>query len=347
MEKSRRYAALIITVSILLCVIMPVNVLGAEKKKDNNKDKVTTVTISAAGDCTLGVDSRYNNRFNEYYSRNNSKYFFKNVKSVFEKDDITIVNFEGTLTTSSNRAQKKFTFKGPAKYTKILTEGSVEVVNLANNHTMDFGEQGFKDTKAALKKAKIAYSYGSEIAYKSVNGVKIAFIGFNELADISKKDIKKAIDTAKKADAQIIVTSFHWGIEREYYANATQKSLGHYAIDQGATLVIGHHPHVLQGIEKYNGRYILYSMGNFCFGGNSNPSDKDTMIFQQTFYIKNGELTDQNDAKVLPCSLSGSSNTNTFQPKLLKGDERIRVIKKINKYSKGMNTRINSKGKLN
>ena len=189
MEKSRRYAALIITVSILLCAIMPVNALGAEKKKDNNK--VTTVTMSAAGDCTLGVDSRYNNRFNEYYSRNNSKYFFKNVKSVFEKDDITIVNFEGTLTTSSNRAQKKFTFKGPAKYTKILTEGSVEVVNLANNHTMDFGEQGFKDTKAALKKAKIAYSYGSEIAYKSVNGVKIAFIGFNELADISKKDIKK------------------------------------------------------------------------------------------------------------------------------------------------------------
>ena len=111
--------------------------------------------------------------------------------------------------------------------------------------------------------------------------------------------------------------------------------------------MIGHHPHVLQGIEKYNGRYILYSMGNFCFGGNSNPSDKDTMIFQQTFYIKNGELTDQNDAKVLPCSLSGSSSTNTFQPKLLKGDERIRVIKKINKYSKGMNTRINSKGKLN
>ena len=111
MKKSRRYAALIITVSILLYAIMPVNVLGAEKKKDNNKDKVTTVTISAAGDCTLGVDSRYNNRFNEYYSRNNSKYFFKNVKSVFEKDDITIVNFEGTLTTSSNRAQKKFTFK--------------------------------------------------------------------------------------------------------------------------------------------------------------------------------------------------------------------------------------------
>ena len=168
MKKSRRYAALIITVSILLCVIMPVNVLGAEKKKDNNKDKVTTVTISAAGDCTLGVDSRYNNRFNEYYSRNNSKYFFKNVKSVFEKDDITIVNFEGTLTTSSNRAQKKFTFKGPAKYTKILTEGSVEVVNLANNHTMDFGEQGFKDTKAALKKAKIAYAKGRKARMEKI-----------------------------------------------------------------------------------------------------------------------------------------------------------------------------------
>ena len=343
--KKKGICALAVCLAISLAI--PANVYAAKKNDTaTKKETVKTVTISAAGDCTLGVDSRYNNKFNEYYKSHDNKYFLKNVKSVFEKDDITIVNFEGTLTTSNNRAQKTFTFKGPAKYTGILKAGSVEVVNLANNHTMDFGEQGFKDTKAALKKAGIAYSYGTNIAYKTVDGVKVAFLGFNEIGVLTKKDVKTAIDKAKKADADIIITSFHWGIERDYYPNDTQKKLAHYAIDQGASLVIGHHPHVLQGIEKYDGKYILYSLGNFCFGGNSNPSDKDTMIFQQTFYIKDGKQTSKNDAKVYPCSLSGSSSTNTFQPKILKGDERIRVIKKLNKFSKGMNTRLNSKGIL-
>jgi poly-gamma-glutamate synthesis protein (capsule biosynthesis protein) len=124
-----------------------------QKKK---KDDTVAITISAAGDCTLGVDSRYNEAFNSYYDEHNASYFLKKVKPVFSKDDITIVNFEGTLTDSNDRQDKTFTFKGPAKYAKILKKGSVEVVTLANNHSYDFGEQGFSDTKKTLKKnAKI------------------------------------------------------------------------------------------------------------------------------------------------------------------------------------------------
>ena len=113
----------------------------AAKKK---KDETIAITISAAGDCTLGIDSRYNSAFNDYYDANNAAYFFKKVKPVFEKDDITIVNFEGTLTESTDRQDKTFTFKGPAKYAKILKKGSVEVVTLANNHSYDVGYQGFE-----------------------------------------------------------------------------------------------------------------------------------------------------------------------------------------------------------
>lgn len=309
------------------------------------KNKTVKITISAAGDCTLGVDSRYNSVFNDYYNRKGSAYFFKKVKSVFAKDDLTIVNFEGTLTTSTARANKTYTFKGPAKYAKILKKGSVEVVNLANNHTMDFGTQGFTDTKNTLKKNKISYCGGGTIAYKTVKGVKIAFVGFNALNGVTEQQVKDTISKAKKKKAKIIIASFHWGIEKEYYPNARQKILGRCAISSGASLVLGHHPHRVQGIEKYKGRYIVYSLGNFSFGGHTNPDDKDALIFQQTFYVKNGKLQKKNDVKVIPCSISSVNYTNNFQPKVLTGSEKKRLMKKINRLSKGMNASFKMNGK--
>lgn len=318
---------------------------GSTNKK-TKKNKITTVTISAAGDCTLGVDSRYNSVFNSVYNEKGPAYFLKKVKSVFSKDDVTIVNFEGTLTESGARANKKFTFKGPAKHVKILKKGSVEVVTLANNHSLDFGSKGLSDTQKTLKKNKVQYCYNSTIAYRKVNGVKTAFIGFSQLAGSGENQVRNAIKAAKKKKAKIIIVSIHWGIERDYYPSGNQKALGRFAIREGASLVLGHHPHVLQGIEKYKGRYIVYSLGNFCFGGNTNPKDKDTMIFQQTFYVKNGKLLKKNDARIIPCSLSGSSYTNDFQPRILKGSSKKSLISKMKKLSKGMNVSINSSGKL-
>ena len=313
---------------------------------DKKTSKESTITISAAGDCTLGIDSRIHHTFDSYYTKSGNAYFLKKVKPVFSKDDITIVNFEGTLTTSTNRANKAFTFKGPKKYVGILKKGSVEVVTLANNHSMDFGRKGLADTQKTLKKNKIAYCYNSTIAYKKVKGIKIAFIGFSQLEGTTASQVTKAIKKAKKKRAKIIITSFHWGIEREYYPNSKQKSLAHSAINAGASLVLGHHPHVLQGIERYKGRYIVYSLGNFCFGGNTNPKDKDTMIFQQTFHIKDGKVLSKKDARVIACSLSGSSACNDYQPRILKDSSKKRVIKKLNTLSKGLHVRINSKGKL-
>ena len=121
-----------------------------------------------------------------------------------------------------------------------------------------------------------------------MKGIKIAFVGFNALNGVTQQQVKDTIQTAKKKKAKIIIASFHWGIEKEYYPNSTQKSLGRCAISSGASLVLGHHPHRLQGIEKYKGRYIVYSLGNFCFGGHNNPNDKETRICQHTFYVENG-----------------------------------------------------------
>lgn len=318
---------------------------ATETTKPKKKSKTVKITISAAGDCTLGIDPRLNYNFNNYYNRKGPSYFLKKVNKVFSKDDITVVNFEGTLTNSAYRTPKTFNFKGPAKHVKILKKGSVEVVNLANNHTMDWGMQGYNDTVNTLKKNKIGYCINDNIAYKTVDGVKVAFIGFNQLNGVSEARVKKAIKTAKKKKAKIIITSFHWGVERSYYPEDRQKAMAHAAIDAGASLVLGHHPHVLQGLEKYKGRYIVYSLGNFCFGGHTNPADKDTMIYQQTFYVKNGKLQKKNDVKVIPCSLSSSGYTNDFQPRILTGNSKKNLINKMNRLSSGMHVKLKSDGR--
>lgn len=307
---------------------------------DNQADGPVTITVSSMGDCTLGTDENFNRStsLNAYYDTQGPDYFFGNVRSILEEDDLSIVNMEGTLTEETTRADKKFAFKGPPEYVQILSGSSVEAANLANNHSKDYGSQSFTDTIEHLTNAEVTSFGYEEVAILEIKGVKVGLTGIYELAEHleKKQQVKENIAALKQAGAQIIIVNFHWGIEREYKPNATQKALAHLAIDEGADLVIGHHPHVLQGVEKYNGKYIAYSLGNFCFGGNKNPSDKDTMIFQQTFTVTKDGVEANDDINIIPCSLSSSSNKNDYRPTPLEGDEKNRVMKKIEDYSEGL-----------
>ena len=152
-----------------------------------------------------------------------------------------------------------------------------------------------------------------------------------------KDSMEKNIQDLKDEGAQVIIASFHWGEEKAEYPNDVQVELAHAAIDAGADLVLGHHPHVLQGIEQYKGKNIVYSLGNFCFGGNKNPSDKDTMIFQQTFTVENGKLAEDDVTNIIPCSLSSESGYNNYQPMVLEGSEKERVLQKIEDFSTAIN----------
>ncbi len=138
-----------------------------------------------------------------------------------------------------------------------------------------------------------------------------------------------------------MLPSTHWGTEKETVPDETQIELGHIAVDEGADLVIGSHPHVIQGYEKYNGRYIVYSLGNFCFGGNPNPSDKDCMIFQQTFTVTGNDVATDDNINVIPCSISSVSNSNNYQPTPATGDEKTRIEAKIKKSSDSIATLSN------
>lgn len=313
------------------------NLTISTKDKKNSSKETISLTVSSMGDCTLGTDENFNQEtsLNAYYNARGADYFFQNVRPILEKDDLSIVNFEGTLTTSTARAEKKFAFKADPAYAKILSESSVEAANIANNHSKDYGESSYTDTLDTLANENIAVFGYENVQVVEIKGVKVGLTGIYELAEhLGKQEqITQNIAALKEAGAQIIIVNFHWGIEKQYVPDATQKTLAHHAIDEGADLVIGHHPHVLQGIEKYNGKYIAYSLGNFCFGGNSNPADKDTMIFQQTFTIKNGKLQDDDNINIIPCSLSSSPGYNDYCPKILEGSEKERVLQKIEQYS--------------
>ncbi|MCB6200904.1 CapA family protein [Extibacter muris] len=316
------------------------NIVINTKRDKNDTDKSTTITVSSVGDCTLGTDVNFNpdTSLNAYYNARGADYFFQNVRPILEADDLTIVNMEGTLTTQEQREDKTYAFKGPPEYAAILTGGSVEAANLANNHSRDYGEKSYTDTIAALEDAGIA-TFGYERAdVVDIKGVKVGLTGIYELAEHmeKKQQVKENIAALKEAGAQLIIVNFHWGIEREYVPNDTQKALARLAVDEGADLVIGHHPHVLQGVEKYKGKYIAYSLGNFCFGGNSNPEDKDTMIFQQTFTItKDGVKKDEN-INMIPCSLSSANGYNDYSPVPLEGSEKERVLNKIEENSQAI-----------
>ena len=296
-----------------------------------------SLTLSVVGDCTLGTDEYfdYDTSLNAYYENYGADYFMANVKSIFSKDDLTIANFEGTLTESTEREDKQFAFKAPASYANILTAGSVEAVNTANNHSHDYGEESFNDTLKALDTANILHFGYDETAGTEVKGVKVGLVGIYELNDHlgREEQLKQNIAKVKQDGAQLIVVIFHWGNEKEEVPDENQKTLGHLAIDEGADLVCGHHPHVLQGIEEYKGKNIVYSLGNFCFGGNAYPSDMDTIIFQQTFTIDQNGVKDDNVTNIIPCSISSDSDYNNYQPTPAEGEEATRIMQKIQKRS--------------
>ena len=303
-----------------------------------------SLTLSVVGDCTLGTDETfdYDTSLNAYYENYGADYFLQNVKDIFSTDDLTIANFEGTLTDSDEREDKTFAFKAPASYASILTGGSVEAVNTANNHSHDYGEQSFNDTLAALDDAGIVHFGYDETAVMDVKGIKVGLVGIYELYDHLEREqqLKDNIAKVKADGAQLIVVIFHWGNETETVPDSNQTTLGRIAIDEGADLVCGHHPHVLQGIETYKGRNIVYSLGNFCFGGNSSPSDMDTMIFQQTFTFDADGVKKDNVTNIIPCSISSAAydGYNNYQPTPAEGDEATRILGKINERSSWIST---------
>ncbi len=295
-------------------------------------DGSVLITISATGDLTIGGDSRKRTDiFNDELKKQGGDISFtmRNVRDIFMADDLTIVNFEGTLTDStyvpSNKKNNEFLFSAPPSYVSMLSDNGIEAVALENNHVMDHGESAYEDTKYALKNAGIVYSNSTETGVIEIKGVKIAMLSYLciDRWDSLRTQVPKDIEAAKK-EYDLVICSFHWGYELAYSPTQNQVDMGHLAVDSGADLVLGHHSHRINPIEKYNGVYICYSLGNFCFSGNSKPSDMTSYIFQTRFRVKPDGITIQNEGfRIIPIRISSLTNRNDFIPTPLDKDTAI------------------------
>ena len=326
--------------------------LFQETESMEPEENKVLITISAAGDVSLGnyhlQDYAYS--FRQTYDQTEDKsYFLENVSDIFAEDDFTIVNLEGVLTLSETlKEDRTYNIKGDPEYVNILTLGGVEAVSFANNHRWDYGEEGVRDTVATLKDAGIIYAYEGISGIFETKGIQIGFVSVNESSQGTAVEgiLEKEIAELKEEDVDLILTCCHWGTEQENYPEDYQRELGKKCIDWGADLVLGHHPHVLQGVEEYQGKYIVHSLANFCFGANRNPKDKDTMIFQQTFTFVDGQKQDTRDIKVIPCSVSSISSRNDYRPTPAEGEEALRIIRRINEYSMDFGVSFTEEGTL-
>ncbi len=328
---------------------------GVEVETEPEEDPepvVTTITVSAAGDVTLGINQNHETQpwysFHAEYDEKGETHFFGGVESVFAHDDMTIVNFEAVLTECTERVEKMWNLKGKPEYMRIMNIGSVEVAGFANNHCRDYGEQSFLDTIALFEEYNITYGAEEIVGVYETKGIRIGFVAVDGL--LGESALNNARTGAAKLDemgVNLKIVYIHWGVEGDYYPTQTQQEWGRYLVDMGYGLVLGSHPHVLQGIEIYNNAAIVYSLANFCFGGNRNPADKNTMIYQQTFTFVDGVLQDDLDIKVIPCTISSTDGRNDFRPTIHAGTARgAEILRLINTYSEPWGTVFDEEGKL-
>ncbi len=322
-----------ITILTALCLtvilILPYHGFSEETKA------ATEVLLTFTGDCTLGGEDRLNNKdysFQGYIEREGYGYPFAGVQDVFESDDVTVINLEGVLyDKTANRVEKTYNFRGPTDYVNIIRQSSIELNFLGNNHTFDYGRQGYLSTVEALDEAGLGWFAVTDEGIKTwiyeKNGVKIGFTGANATYfGRHPEHLKKSFEQLKEAGCAFIVGVMHGGEEYGPRQNKSIKRIARFLVDQGAGLVIGHHPHVLHGIEVYKGASIVYSLGNFSFGGNTKVRERRTMLARAALrFDKNGEYL-EHQLTLLPAYTSGTEEDNDFQPVLAGGQEAQAII---------------------
>jgi poly-gamma-glutamate capsule biosynthesis protein CapA/YwtB (metallophosphatase superfamily) len=296
----------------------------------------TVITISAVGDCAIG-DLHYGAGAPGSFLAKLKQlddpmgYPFSAVRELFEADDLTIANLEGVFTDREAWHNPVFSIRGKPGYAEMLQRGGVDLVDVDNNHSHDYGPDGHEDTKRALEAVGVAYFGRKHVDRRSIKGMTVVNLGYLGGPKGTKDRVVHDVKREKKPGT-IVIVSFHWGVEAYYATHPDQRWLGKAAIDAGADLVLGHHPHVLQGIETYRGRHIVYSLGNFVFGANSQPKDMDTLIVQESFTVEHGVVTSVAQ-KLIPARISSDPAQNDFRPVIARAAEAERVLAKVAKLS--------------
>lgn len=293
-----------------------------------------TVRITFLGDCTLGSEEKTRSAvrgFVRTVEQNGYEYPFRNLRELTAGDDLTVANLEGVLSDRElPKVKKTYNFKGTTDYTEILKAGSVDCVTLANNHSHDYDTAGYRDTKAALEKAGIAW-FGTDCpaVWRNEDGLMIGFLGVSgSLSGNRAKEYGKQAEMLRAAGCAAVITVMHAGTEYASAPDGYQQQIVNRALKCGTDLIIGHHPHVVQGYEIRNGVPVVYSLGNCVFGGNTNPKDHDALVVRAEMSFRAGELMEIT-LRFYPVTVSGDPGRNDYSPVLLDGAEAERVLEKM------------------
>lgn len=270
--------------------------------------------LSCIGDMTL-ITYNWEQTQYGFTARMNGDYSypFKNTVSYFENDEFTLGNLECTFSEEKLQASytQMYAFCCPAEWINILPLGGVDFVTTANNHAMDFFERGVEDTRAILD--SIGFKYGIEDQAQIVetpNGIRLGIYtaGNNAGTEVvpNKDKALAGVEQLKDMGADYIICMFHWGLEINYDPQQKQIDLAYALVDAGADLIYGSHSHCLQPVEEYKGALILYSLGNWCFGGNTAPTDPDTAIIQITLKRDIDGTITNDGITAIPCCVSSN-----------------------------------------
>ena len=291
------------------------------------------VTISFLGDCTLGGEestASSANSFARVVEKNGDSWPFGGVEEFLSRSDLTMVNLEGVLSDRKlTKVKKKFNFRGKTAYADLLRKNGVELVTLSNNHSGDYGSQGLSDTKTALEEAGVWWiDWGTPVIWEK-DGIMVGFTAsWGNMSSAQAEQLGEEMSQMREAGCQYIIHSMHLGIEYQVAPSAAQRNTALKAVQAGADLVIGHHPHVVQGIGLVEGVPVVYSLGNAVFGGNFDPRDYDALLLQVTLTLEEGEPQPL-QLRLVPISVSSVSRKNDYRLTPLSGKDGQRVLDKM------------------
>lgn len=293
------------------------------------------ITVSFVGDCSVGDSYQYKQSETSYHTVIDEKGYdwpFSLVSGYLKNDDLTVANLEVVFTTRAKHADKLYNLCADPDHVNVLTAGGVDMVNTVNNHCWDFDQAGYDDSIAVLDAAGIQ-RFGTiypgreegrdDLGVAEVNGIRIGFVGFSYPQDGDVKRIAERIEKLKgEMGCDLAVVSLHWGRETHMTPEAWQMTYAKDVINAGADVIWGHHPHVIQPIQFYQGKPIFYSTGNFTFGTMSQV-DPSTGIFQLSYHRDESGAVVLDQMQVIPCQTQASPD---YRPYELTDDAERRAV---------------------
>lgn len=323
---------------------MAASAIQLEKSSVQADEAILTFT----GDCTLASfpECPTHLNFHSVYRASGSQtYPFDYVKQWFQNDDHTVINLENALTNATKAEKKEWRFKGPPEYAGMLAPAGIEAVTLENNHAKDYFAVGLSDTKKALTSNGVQYAADGNPYRFTAKGIHFVLLNFDCRTWRQERygpdlisQYCAAVQREKKQN-NIVIVAMHWGVEYRANPEGYQKDYARKMIDAGADLIVGHHPHQLQGIEQYKNKYIVYSLGNFAFGGNEKAvkAARDTMMVRPRFALRDGAAVCTGLA-IVPCLESSAPDpaVNNYRPKPLFGAQARRIRDKVLALSKNL-----------